>query len=102
MAAIVLRVTLEIVADQMDAFVDRVCEHRRNVLKSEPNCQRFDISIPDQNENTIQLYEVYADEAAFDHHMETPYMKAYMEETAPMIENRERIRATLLNEQKTP
>ena len=55
MAAIVLRVTLEIVADQMDAFVDRVCEHRRNVLKNEPNCQRFDISIPDQHENTIQL-----------------------------------------------
>ena len=98
MPAVVLFVTLQITADKMAKFLGRVREHRNNVLKSEPDCLRFDISKPDQRENTIQLYEVYANQAAFDHHMETPYMKAYMEDTAPMIENRERTRATLLNE----
>ena len=98
MSTVVLCVTLEIFPDQMDAFLERAREHRRNVLKNEPDCQRFDISTPDQLKNIIQLYEVYANEEAFDYHMETPYMKAYMEDTASMIENRERVRATLLNE----
>jgi quinol monooxygenase YgiN len=38
---------------------------------------------------------VYNDEAAVQQHMQTPYMIAYREETAPMIPDRKIIRAVM-------
>ncbi len=98
MPSVVLFVNLQIVEGEIDAFVKRAREHRERVLASEPECQRFDISIPEDDENTVSLYEVYADEAAFQHHLETPYMKAYMEDTTSMIKSRERTKARLKND----
>ena len=98
MSVVVLFVKLEIADEKVDAFVNRAREHRNNVLANEPDCQRFDISKPEQSKNVIQLYEVYTDDSAFKHHLETDYMKAYMEDTGPMIINRERVQAVLINE----
>ena len=98
MPSIVLFVNLKIVEGEINTFIKRAREHRERVLVSEPDCQRFDISIPEDDENTVNLYEVYADEAAFQHHLETPYMKAYMEDTTSMIESRERTKARLKND----
>ena len=39
-----------------------------------------------------------ADQAAIDHHMETPYMKEYMADTGPMIANRNRTLCSLASE----
>ena len=97
MPSVVLFVNLQIIEGEIDAFIKRAREHRERVLASEPDCQRFDISMPENDENTVNLYEVYANEAAFQHHLETPYMKAYMEDTTPMIESRERTKAHLKN-----
>ena len=98
MPSVVLFVNLKIVEGEIDAFIKRAREHRERVLASEPDCKSFDISIPEDDENTANLYEVYADEAAFQHHLETPYMKAYMEDTKSMIESRERTKARLKND----
>ena len=97
MPSVVLFVNLQIVEGKIDAFVKRAREHRERVLVSEPECKRFDISIPEDDENTVNLYEVYTDENAFQRHLETPYMKAYMEDTTSMIECRKRTRARLNN-----
>ena len=98
MSSVVLLVTLEIVEDQMDEYLSLARAHRGRVLNNEADCLRFDISKPDDDENVINLYEVYKDDEAFKHHLETPYMKAYMEDTDSMIENRKRVKATLQNE----
>ncbi len=98
MSAIVLFVELDTVPGQRDAFLARAREHRGNVQKNEPDCQRFDISVPDDEDNKVRLYEVYADQAAFDHHMETAYMKAYRADTGPMVANRQLTKAVLANE----
>ena len=66
MPSVVLFVNLKIVEGEINAFVKRAREHRERVLASEPDCQRFDISIPVDDENTVNLYEVYADEAALE------------------------------------
>ena len=97
MSAIVLFVELEIVPGKRDAFLARAQKHRERVLEHEPGCQRFDISVPEEGENAVRLYEVYADQAAFDLHMETGYMKAYRADTGPMIANRSRTLAALAN-----
>lgn len=97
MSAIVLFVDLDITPGRLGDFLARAAQHRDNVLKNEPGCQRFDISTPDEGENAVRLYEVYDDEAAFKHHMDTSYMAEYREDTGPMVANRALTRAVLQN-----
>ena len=89
MSAVVLFVELDIVPGQREAFLARAQEHRENVQKNEPDCKCFDISVPENKVNKVRLYEVYADQVAFDHHMETEYMMAYRADTGSMVANRQ-------------
>ena len=98
MTTLVLLVELTINAGQKDAFLTRAREHRTNVLGNEPGCKGFELLVPMEADDTVFLYEVYADQAAIDHHMETPYMKEYMADTGPMIANRNRTLCTLASE----
>ena len=98
MSAIVLFVEIDTVPGQKDAFLARVREHRANVQKNEPDCQCFDISVPDDGNDMVRLYEVYADQAAFDLHMATEYMQEYRADTGPMVANRKLTKATLAND----
>ena len=98
MTTLVLLVELTINAGQKDAFLTRAREHRTNVLGNEPGCNGFELLVPAEGDDTVFLYEVYADQAAIDHHMETPYMKQYMADTGPMIANRNRTLCTLASE----
>tara|TARA_R110002072_G_scaffold10726_54_gene49786 strand:+ start:507 stop:803 length:297 start_codon:yes stop_codon:yes gene_type:complete len=95
MTAIVLHVELTLHPEHRDAYLARALQHRENVNAKEPACQRFEISVEENDPNVVRLYEVYDDEAAVQHHMETPYMIAYREETAPMIAERKLTRATM-------
>ncbi len=90
MSSLVLLVELKIVDGQMDAFIARARVHRGNVLKNEPGCRGFELLVPTDASGTVFLYEVYADQAAIDHHMQTPYMQEYMVDTGPMIADRKR------------
>ena len=98
MSAIVLLVELQINPGQKDAFVARALEHRGKVIGNEPGCLRFDLVLPDEGGDTVYLYEVYADDAALQTHFNTPYMKQYMTDTAPMIAQRKRNQCTLAND----
>ena len=88
----------EINPGNVDAFLARAREHRNNVLSNEPGCQRFDLLTPEESGPMVFLYEVYADKDALDAHFETPYMKAYLEDTGPMIANRKRTLCALAND----
>jgi autoinducer 2-degrading protein len=98
MSAIVLLVQLDLNPGQKDAFVARALENRRNVIGKEPGCLRFDLVLPDEGGDTVYLYEVYADDAALQTHFNTPYMKQYIADTAPMIAQRRRTQCTLAND----
>ncbi len=90
MSAIVLVVELTLVPGSKDNFLARVRRHREIVLNEEPGCQRFDVLVPVEEDDTVLLHEVYDDQAAFDAHMETPHMKAYRADTAPLVADRRR------------
>lgn len=90
MAALVLLVELEITPGQMAAFKARAAKHRDLVLANEPGCHRFELLAPADDDSRVFLYEVYADQAAIDHHLGTDYMKQYLEDTGPMIAKRNR------------
>ena len=93
MTAIVIHVELTLHPDHRDAYIARALQHKENVEANEPACQRFEISVEEDNRNVVRLYEVYDDEAAVQHHMQTPYMLAYREDTTPMIIERRFVRA---------
>ncbi len=97
MSAVALFVELDIVPGRKDAFLARAREHRGNVMKNEPGCQCFDISVPDDGDDKVRLYEVYADQAAFDLHIETAHMKEYRADTGPMVAGRVLAKAALAN-----
>lgn len=98
MSAVVLLVELKIAEGEWDAFVARVRRHRALVLENEPGCSCFDIMVPDGEEGVVRLHEVYDDQAAVDHHMQTDYMAAFREDTAPMVADRRIVTAALANE----
>jgi len=98
MTAIVLHVELTLHPVHRDAYLKRALQHRVNVRANEPACQRFEVSVEEDNPNLVRLYEVYDDQAAVEHHMQTPYMIAYREETAPMIAERKLTRALMTHE----
>ena len=98
MSAVVLHVELTLKPESRDAYLARARQHRENVRKNEPACQRFEISVEEDNPNLVRLYEVYDDQAAVEHHMQTPYMIAYREETAAMIAERKLTRAIMTHD----
>ena len=93
MTAIVLHVELMLHPEHRDAYIARALQHKENVNANERACQHFEISCEEDRQNVVHLYEVYDDEAAVQHHMQTPYMIAYRKETAPMIVDRKMVRA---------
>ncbi len=62
------------------------------------DCRGFELLVPTTGGDTVFLYEVYADQAAIDHHMQTPYMKQYLADTGPMIAARERTLCSLASQ----
>jgi len=95
--AISLFVTITLKPGTRDKFVEVVKGHRGRVLDREPGCHRFDVLIPEENEDEICLYEVYADKAAFDLHVGTEYMATYREQTADMTVDRKRVMSTIVD-----
>ena len=98
MSAVVLLVELKMEEGRRGDFIARVQRHRELVLANEPACQRFDIVVPDGADDVVHLYEVYDDQAAVDHHMQTDYMAAYRADTASMVADRKIVTAALANE----
>ena len=98
MAEIVLVVEYRLKPEHRDAYLARVRQHRRTVMANEPGCKAFDILTTDEDADKVVLYEVYADETAFDAHAKTPYMAQYRADTEPMSASRTRTLCRFANE----
>jgi (4S)-4-hydroxy-5-phosphonooxypentane-2,3-dione isomerase len=85
----VLVVQIRIKPDHVGAFMSKLAENASNARK-EPGCRQFDV-LADPNDRTkVMLYEVYADESAFEAHQQTPHFKKYLAEAVPLLASRER------------
>ncbi len=74
-----LVVTIDIKPGQKDPFIAAMLDDARGSVHNEPGCIRFDIIQDEHDVNRIYLYEVYADRAAFDAHMNTPHFLAWQD-----------------------
>ena len=85
----VLEVKIRIKPDQVENFMPKLAENAK-AARGEPGCKTFDVSVDPDDKTSVMLYEVYADEKAFQVHQETPHFKKYFAEAVPLLASRER------------
>ena len=75
----ILFVTLKIKPERHDEFIKEMLLNAKGTNENEPGCLRFDVVQDLQDPNTLHLYEVYKDEAAFKDHQNAPHYKRFSE-----------------------
>lgn len=83
--AYVVTVTFRIVPGQMGAFMPLMRDNAQTSVRDEPECLRFDVCTDTGQPDTVFLYEIYTDRAAFDAHLGTPHFKGFDAAAADMI-----------------
>ena len=58
-------------------FLDLCRFDSERSVSDEPGCRQFDVNTLEDSPETIVLYEVYDDRAAFDHHVTTPHYATF-------------------------
>ena len=71
----VLFVTIKMKPEHREEYLAEMLLNAKGAREDEPGCLRFDVVQDSQDENTIHLYEVYKDEAAFAEHQAAPHFK---------------------------
>jgi (4S)-4-hydroxy-5-phosphonooxypentane-2,3-dione isomerase len=85
----VLQVQLSIKPENLDKFMSKLMENA-TAARKEPGCKTFDVLVDPQDKTKLMLYEIYADEKAFEAHQATPHFKKYLAEAVPLLASRER------------
>ena len=85
----VLSVDLRIQPENVEAFIAKTIENAA-ASRKEPGCRQFDVLVDPKDRTRVMLYEVYADDKAFDAHQQTAHFKKYLAEAVPLLASRER------------
>ena len=81
----VVCVEFEIEPGQKDVFMAAVRTNAEQSFNQEVGCQQFDVCQDRQFPNSVLLYEVYDDEAAFVTHKLTSHYGAFNQATCGMV-----------------
>jgi autoinducer 2-degrading protein len=81
-----LLVSLKVKPDLRDQFLaaaedDSICS-----VRDEPGCSRFDVLNDNADPNHFFFYEVYADQAAYEAHTQTPHYARWREVAAQVLD----------------
>jgi (4S)-4-hydroxy-5-phosphonooxypentane-2,3-dione isomerase len=85
----VLQVLIYIKPENVDSFMAKLAENAAAARK-EPGCTQFDVVVDPKDAAQVMLYEVYADEKAFEEHQKGAAFKKYIAEAVPLLASRER------------
>jgi quinol monooxygenase YgiN len=85
----VLQVNIRIKPENVDAFMKKLLENAASA-REEPGCKTFDVVVDPKDRTQVMLYEVYADEKAFEDHQQRAAFKKYVAEAVPLLASRER------------
>ena len=70
--------SFEVEDHHLDAFLSVAQADASASLESEPGCLQFDVAVDRASRPArVVFYEVYADRAAFERHLETPHLAAF-------------------------
>lgn len=82
---------LEIDPAQLDAYKAAVKEEMEASVRVEPGVLAIYAVAEKDNPAKLRFFEMYADEAAYNTHRESPHFKKYVETTKDMIKSRKLI-----------
>ena len=85
----VLQVQLVVKPENVESFMSKLMVNAK-AARGEPGCKAFDVLVDPNDRTKVMLYEVYADEKAFEAHQATPHFKKYLAEAVPLLASRER------------
>ena len=66
---VALMVEFSVKPELLSDFVELMRSHAALTLKTEPGCEKFEVLVPQENDNCIFLYELYTDSEAVEEHM---------------------------------
>ena len=84
----VVCVEFKIEASQTDVFMAAEGKNAEQSFNQEEGCQQFDVCLDRQFPNSVFLYEVYDDEAAFKTHKLTLHYGAFNQAISGMVVNK--------------
>ena len=84
-----LEVQIRIKPENAEKFMSKLMENAK-AARTEAGCKTFDVLVDPQDKTKVMLYEVYADEKAFEAHQATAHFKKYIAEAVPLLASRER------------
>jgi 4-carboxymuconolactone decarboxylase len=87
---------LEVDPAQLDAYKAALKQGVETALRVEPGVLRLDAMADKENPAHITLLEVYADEAAYQAHLQAPHFLKYKTETKEMVKSLELVRMVAL------
>ncbi len=81
-------VTFQTTDEAANRFRQRVVQQAKDSLQNEDGCLAFDVWTSSETPDTIFLYEIYTDRAAFDLHIETAHFKAFDADVQEMVKSK--------------
>jgi quinol monooxygenase YgiN len=85
MSGYVVFVDFRLKAGARAAFRDLVEANARASIRQEPDCRRFDVIEPAGRADSILLYEIYGDRAAFEAHMRSSHYASFDADSASLV-----------------
>ena len=85
---LVVCVEFEIEPSQIDVFMAAVRRNAEQSFDQEVGCQQFDVCQDRKFSNSVFLYEVYDDEAAFETHKLTLHYSAFNQAISGIVVNK--------------
>ncbi len=73
---------------QREAFISAVKEEMDESIRVEPGVLALYAVAEKDSPSRLRFFEVYADEAAYDAHLQSPHFRKYRATTEPMIRTR--------------
>jgi len=91
-----LIVEFDVVEERVDDFKQAIEENAQASVAAEPDCIQFDVLHIKNQPGAFRLYEVYTDEAAFEHHRKLAHTQAFLERVKPWVRRQSAHRLTRL------
>ncbi|HSD43153.1 MAG TPA: putative quinol monooxygenase [Burkholderiales bacterium] len=89
MSELVLVVNIRVKPENVEKFMAEVLANAE-AARTEPGCRQFEVLVDKSDPTRLMLYEIYADDAAFEAHQQTPHFKHYLANAVPLLAARER------------
>jgi autoinducer 2-degrading protein len=101
MSGYVVFVDFRLKAGSRAAFRDLIEANARASIRREPDCRRFDVIEPAGRADSILLYEIYGNQAAFEAHMQSEHYASFDAESAGFVVSKSVVAGELVCEGST-